>query len=279
VRINKLVTSYLASGMGQGAVSALSDGWAIMVLPQAVIGQAIGTVLFPAISAHAATGERTQFASALARALNVVITLSLPAAVGLWLVGQPIIGLLFQRGQFTSAQTQQVAWALGWFATGLLAHAALELITRAFFALKDSRTPALFSVACTALNIPLSIGLAAWFGSMGWLPFGGLALALSIATALETLALFALLARRTPHLPVRSIVLELGKSVLASALMALGLWVWLTIRGEGAFWLVLGIGLAAGVYFEAMHLLKSDAAGYVMALLVALGARARKTRA
>lgn len=276
VRINKLVTAYLASGMGQGAVSALSDGWAIMVLPQAVIGQAIGTVLFPAISAHAAKGERVQFAAALTRALNVIITLSLPAAVGLAMLSRPLIALLFQRGQFTSTQTQQVAWALAWFAAGLLAHATLELITRAFYAVKDSRTPAWLSAASTALNIPLGIGLAALFGSMGLLPFGGLALALSIATALETLALFVVLARRTPELRVHSIVLELGKSVIASAIMALGIWVWLAVRGDGPVWALLAIGLGAFVYFDAMWLLKSDAAGYVMAWVATLRGKSQR---
>jgi putative peptidoglycan lipid II flippase len=276
VRINKLVTSYLASGMGAGAVSALSDGWAIMILPQAVIGQAIGTVLFPAISAHAAKGERELFAVSLTRALNVIIALSFPAAVGLVMLSEPLIALLFQRGQFTSTQTQQVAWALSWFATGLLAHAALELVTRAFYATQDSRTPALFSVVSTALNIPLSIGLAALFTWMGLLPFGGLALALSIATALETLALFALLLRRTPQLQLRPVAVELGKSAIACAIMALGIWVWLAIRGDAPLWALLAIGGGAFIYFDAMYLLKSDAAGYVMAMVATLRARGRR---
>jgi putative peptidoglycan lipid II flippase len=241
-----------------------------MVLPQAVIGQAIGTVLFPAISAHAAKDEHAQFASALSRALNIIITLSLPAAVGLVMLGKPLISLLFQRGQFTSTQTQQVAWALTWFATGLVAHAALELVTRAFYAVKDSRTPALLSVVSTVINVLLSVGLAALFGQMGLLPFGGLALALSIATALETLALFVLLARRTPELRARGVAIELGKSAIASAIMALGIWVWLAVRGDGPLWALLAIGLGAFIYFDAMYLLKSDAAGYVMAWVATL---------
>ncbi|MCS7061786.1 MAG: murein biosynthesis integral membrane protein MurJ, partial [Anaerolineae bacterium] len=100
VQINFIVNTNLASGMGEGAVSALAIAFAVMLLPQAAIGQAVATVLFPAISAHAARGERAEFARLIARAIQTVFLLSLPASIGLIVLGRPLIHLLFERGAF-----------------------------------------------------------------------------------------------------------------------------------------------------------------------------------
>jgi putative peptidoglycan lipid II flippase len=262
VQINLIVNTRLASRMEAGAVSALNIAFAIMILPQAAIAQAIGTVLFPAISANAAKGERAAFGAAITRALSVIIALSVPATVGLIVLGQPLIRLLFERGEFTAQSTAQVSFALQMFAVGLVAHSVLEVVTRGFYALKDTARPVAFAVASMALNILLSIGLADAFARAGLMPFGGVALANAIATTLETIALYWVLARHEPGIATRTIVLALGKAAAASLMMGLTLVAWLAVMGNGAFATIAALVIGGLAYFAAAFALRSDEARF-----------------
>jgi putative peptidoglycan lipid II flippase len=258
VQVNLIVTVSLASNMGEGAVSALNIAFATLILPQAAIAQAIATVLFPTISAHAARGERGEFAHALTRAINMVIALSAPAAIGLILLGQPIIRLLFERNTFNAQSTSAVAFALVWYAVGLVGHSVLEVVTRGFYALHDTFRPVILSIASMVLNVALSLILASVFRAAGLPPFGGLALANSIATAMETVLLYALLARRVPELDMSRTLVASLKSTLSAGLMALALWAWLFKLGMGNLSAVLAIAVGGAVYFCAAWLLRSD---------------------
>jgi putative peptidoglycan lipid II flippase len=258
VQVNLIVTIALASNMGEGAISALNIAFATLILPQAAIAQAIATVLFPTISAHAARGERAEFGTALTRAINVVIALSAPAAIGLILLGQPLIRMLFERNTFSSQSTAAVAFALVWYGVGLVGHSALEIVTRGFYALHDTLHPVILSVASMVLNVALSLILAGVFSAHHLPPYGGLALANSIATALETLALYALLARRVPEMNMMQTVVASLKSTLASAIMAAVLVGWLQLAGTGNLPALLAIGIGIGVYFGVASLLRSD---------------------
>ncbi len=266
VQINTLVNTTLASGV-QGGVSAFNNAFAIMILPIAVIGQAIGTVLFPSISAHAARGERDLFARAFTQALNTVIVLSLPAAVGLIMLGQPLIRLLFERGAFDARSTEWVAFALAWLAVGLPAHAALELVTRAFYALKDSVRPAMLAVFSVVVNIILSLILYQAFAQAGWPPFGGLALANAIATVLEVAVLYALLARREVRIRPRSTLIALGKGGLAAVAMGLALWGWTRLAGNGTIATVAAMVAGALVYLGAALALRSEEAWFAVGMM------------
>lgn len=275
VQVNLIVTVSLASGMGAGAVSALNIAFATLILPQAAIAQAIATVLFPTISAHAARGEREQFAHTLTRAINVVIALSAPAAIGLILLGQPIIRILFERNTFNSESTSAVAFALMWYGVGLVGHSVLEVVTRGFYALQDTMRPVILSVVSMAANIVLSLLLASLFRSLSLPPFGGLALANSIATGIETAVLYALLAQRVPELNQRQTLVAAVKSSLASAVMAVSIWLWLSFLGNGIVAALVAIIAALIVYFGAAWLLGSDETRYVLAIVQAWLGRGR----
>ncbi len=260
VQVNLIVTVALASGMGEGAVSALNIAFATLILPQAAIAQATATVLFPTISAHAARGEHDEFGAALTRAINVVIALSAPASIGLIMLGQPIIRLLFQRGTFGPQSTAAVAFALMWYGVGLVGHSALEVVTRGFYALHDTLSPVVLSVASMVMNVALSLILAGVFSSQHLPPYGGLALANSVATALETLILFALLARRVPELDMQQSLVASLKSALASGVMAAALWAWLSLAGSGNVAALVAIPAGVAVYFGTAWVLRSDEA-------------------
>jgi putative peptidoglycan lipid II flippase len=253
VQINLLVSTNLASRMAEGSVSALAFAWLLMLLPVGVLAQAVATAAFPTFSAQVARGDQDAMRSALAATLRAVFVLSLPAMVGLIVLREPLIELLFERGAFDQTSTEMVAWALLFFALGLTAHAGLEIVNRAYFALHDTKTPLLISGGAMLLNVALSLTLPPLFAALGWMEHGGLALAISLATILEVVGLLWIIRSRLGGLEGRRSLPTLGRSVLAAALMALLLVILLMVFPDASALLLslVGIGLGALVYFGA----------------------------
>ena len=258
VQLNFLVNTTLASGLATGSLSALNYAWLLMLLPQGIFAQAIATVAFPTFAAQIATGQRDAMGRSLARILSTVIFLTLPATFALFALRLPLVQLLFQRGNFVLESSQAVAFALQFYALGLVAHSVVEIVVRAFYALHDTLTPVLVGVGAMVLNILLSL---LW---IGWLGYGGLALANSVATGVEMLVLVWLLGRRLGRIDLRALGGSVLRSVLATAGMAGGLLLWLIWLGGRADvaallppgWIA-GIGglLLAGLVYAALSLL------------------------
>ena len=153
----------------------------------------------PTFSRQYAEGKLDEIRQTLAATLRGVILLSLPAAAGLILLRTPFVAMLFQYRSFTAGTTALVAWALAWYASGLVFHSLLEILVRAYYAMHDTRTPVLVGAAAMTLSIGLSLVLPSLFERIGWMPHGGLALAVIVNTvgfsALGTL--FAAMTART----------------------------------------------------------------------------------
>jgi putative peptidoglycan lipid II flippase len=247
VQLNFLVNTIIASGQPEGSLAALNFAWQLMYMPQAVIAQAIAIAALPTFSAQAARGEFDALRSTLATTVRGVIFLSLPASLGLILLREPIVALLFERGFFTSESTALVAWALLWYAVGLLGHALLEVIVRGFYANQDTRTPVFVGAGAMGLNIALSLLLSALFTKAGWPPHGGLALANSLATALEVTGLLLLLSKRLRGLDFQRIQGGLLKIAIASGAMAAALLVWLQLGRDLSAWVLGGGGVLIGL--------------------------------
>jgi putative peptidoglycan lipid II flippase len=250
VQLNFLVNTNLASRLGEGAVSALNFAWLLMLLPQGVFAQAVATAAFPTFAEQVARGERAAMRSALAATLRAVFALSLPAAVGLVVLRGPLVALLFERGAFGETSTNLVAWALLFYALGLVAHAGLEIVARAFFALHDTKTPLFVGGGAMLLNVGLSLTLPSLFEAAGWLPHGGLALANSLATTLELIGLLWLIRGRLGGLEGRRSLPTLLRSSAAAAIMglALGALLWALPNLDPLLLVPIGIVLGAGVY-------------------------------
>jgi len=253
VQLNFLVNTILASGMPEGSLAAITLAFALMIMPQAVLAQSTGIAALPTFSAQVARGEQTAFRAAIADTLRGLVFLSLPASLGLIMLREPIVGLLLQRGAFTAESTHMVAWALLWYSAGLVGHSLLEIGARAFYALQDTRTPVLVGAAAMGLNIVLSLALASLFTRWGWMPHGGLALANSLATALECLVLLVLLRRRTGGLEGARLRPGLLAALGAALAMTAVLWGWLQLTSAASTWVVGGGGVVVGavVYFTA----------------------------
>ncbi len=253
VQINLLINTNLGSGLDVGAVSALNFAWSLMLLPQGVFAQAVATAAFPTFSEQEARGERTAMRSALAATLRAIFALSLPAAVGLIVLRRPLVAMLFERGTFGETSTELVAWALLFYALGLVAHAGLEIVARAFYAMHDTKTPLLVGGGAMLLNAGLSLALPPLFESAGWFAHGGLALANSLATTLEVVGLVWLVRGRLGGLEGRRSLPALYRSTAAAALMGLALWALLAALPDYNALLLgsIGIVLGGGVYLVA----------------------------
>lgn len=269
VEINFLVNAIIASGLSTGSLTALTNAFIIMLMPQALIAQSAAIAALPTFSAQAASGALGELRLTLARTLRGVFFLALPATLGLMLLRTPIVAMLFQRGAFTSESTSLMAWALLWYAVGLPAHAVLEVVVRAFFALKDTLRPVLVSLVAMGLNIVLSLTLTTAFARLGWQPVGGLALANSLATTMEATVLVILIRRRLDGLAWRHIQRGVLAAVGASAVMTVGLIAWIAVSQERSD-LLIGLGgvLLGGVlYYLAARLLRAPEAEHLPRLI------------
>lgn len=214
VQVNFVVNTVLASGLGAAALPALNYAWLLMMLPQGVFAMAVATAAFPTFSELAALDQYATLRRTLSATLRAVLYLTLPAGVGLFLLRRPIIELLLQRGAFTAASTGAVAFALQFYAVGLFAHAGVEILARAFYALHDTRTPVAVGLGAMTVNILLSLLL------MRSLSFGGLALANTLATTGEMLTLGWLMHRRLRGIDGARIAAALARTALGTLLMA-----------------------------------------------------------
>ncbi|MFN2271452.1 MAG: murein biosynthesis integral membrane protein MurJ [Anaerolineae bacterium] len=268
-QINFIVNNNLASTMGEGAVSAINYAWLLMLLPQGVLAQAIGTAAFPTFAQQVAQGERDEMRGTLAATLRTVFFLSIPATVGLLALGQPLVGILFERGAFDQSSTAEVAWALAFFALGLVGHSGLEIIARAFYALHDTFTPVWVGGLAMALNLALSLALPGAFASQGWMAHGGLALANSVATLLETGVLLVLIRRRLHGVEGRQMLSACARSGLAALAMGAALLGWRALLADASALLVGGGGvvLGAAVYLGAAALLRAEELRAVVGLV------------
>jgi putative peptidoglycan lipid II flippase len=260
VQLNFVVSAVLAAGLSTGSLTALNYGWIIMLLPQGIIAQSVATALFPTLAALAAREEWAELRRIFILALRNLLFLTLPAAVGLIVLSQPLVRLLLERGRFGPDSTAATAWALSFFALGLAGHALVEIATRAFYALKNTKTPVGIGIAAMGINIGLSWLLLRLFAGWGWAPHGGLALANSIAVTLEMVVLLGLLRPLIGGLAEPGLGRAIAKMSLATGGMALALWLLLPFLPTTPSWLggVIGIIVGGLVYLGLAFVLGLD---------------------
>ncbi len=245
VQLNFWVNTLIASHQ-EGSLSAITLGFVIMIMPQAAIAQSIAIASLPTFSAQVASSKREEMRSSLAATLRAVLLLSIPASLGLVLLRTPIVAFMYQRGEFTAKSTALVSWALLWYGIGLVGHCVVEIVSRAFYALHDTKTPVTVGVAAMSINVGLSLLLWNLFGRAGLPALGGLALANSLATGLESVALLVLMRRRLNGLEGREVAQAALLGGLATLAMGVGLWGWLSAGAAQPSWLLTGGGIALG---------------------------------
>jgi putative peptidoglycan lipid II flippase len=262
-QINLAVNNSLASGLAEGSITALRFSNRLIQLPLGIFAMAISTAFFPTMTKQAASGDLTGYKDTFSRSLRFIFFITLPSAVGLIVLRQPIVALLFEGGAFTAEHTAATAYALVFYSIGLAGHAAIQIIPRAFYALQDTITPMYVGIGAVVINIVLNFAFLRFTN----LEHGGLALAFSISGVLNMLVSLWLLRRKLNGINGRSIATRFMKALVASAIMGFG--TYLTYRlclqvfqqyftGRFLDLIIVGIGIVVGValYMFAAYLLK-----------------------
>ncbi|HEY1184536.1 MAG TPA: murein biosynthesis integral membrane protein MurJ [Bryobacteraceae bacterium] len=222
VQINAMVNANLASGLTDtagrtlnGPVSWLGYAFRFLQFPLGLFGAALASATLPAISRSAALGRVDEFRATLAVSLRMALLLTIPSSVGLAVLGESMIGAVYQGGRFGAWDTHQTAVALACYSVGLAGYAAIKLLAPAFYALDDAWTPMAVSLASIGLNLPLAAGLARGM-RMG---HAGLALATSVVALAGAAALAIALRPRIKGLEGRRLAMSAAKITLAAAAM------------------------------------------------------------
>jgi len=261
VQVNVLVNSNFASGIptetGSGPVSWLNYSFRLMQFPIGVFGVAIATATLPSISRSAALKDVNEFRHTLASSIRLAFLLTIPSAVGLIVLGRPIIALIYERGHFGPADTQRTASALAFYAIGLAGYSAVRILAPAFYALNDARTPMMISLLSMATNFVMNWML------VGVLQERGLALSTSTVALMNFVLLYAIMRRRIHGVEGGTTATAIGKILSASAVMGLGCWFI-----SGAIAKVAGSGFAARVANVVVSVLIGAAIFYVAASLL-----------
>jgi putative peptidoglycan lipid II flippase len=219
-QFNVLVNSMFASTLGDGRIFWLSIAFRLMQLPLGLFGVALGTVTLPLLSRLAVADDMPAFRSELSRAMRLAFLLTVPSAIGLMMLAEPIISVLYQHGRFNAYQTAQAAGALRYYAIGLCGYAALKILVNAFYALDRRKTPMLVSFMAVAVNLLLN-----WIFTfrLGW-GHRGLAFSTGCVASLNFLVLYGLMHHHLKRLETRRMLAMLGKVAIASAALAAICW-------------------------------------------------------
>jgi putative peptidoglycan lipid II flippase len=212
-----LVGSTLVAGL----ITQYYQAFQILLLPLGIFGMAISTAAFPTMTEYVARGRMDRVRSIIMETLRGILFMSIPSSVGLIVLNLPIIQVLLEHGRYSLHDANSTAVPLAFFAIGLAGHASVEILTRSFYALQDTVTPVIISIAQFILKIALSLILiyAAYLGPQ-W-GMGGLALATSIAALVEASVLLYLLHQRLGGLPLRELANFLGRILLGAIAMGL----------------------------------------------------------
>ncbi|HEV2268591.1 MAG TPA: murein biosynthesis integral membrane protein MurJ [Steroidobacteraceae bacterium] len=219
-QVNVLINSLFASRLGNGPIFWLQIGFRLMQLPLGIFGVALGTVALPLLARMAAAGNTHAFRTELARGMRLAFLMTLPATVGLILLADPIVSVLYEHGRFTAHETAEAAAALRFYAIGLCGYAGLKVLVNAFYAIERRKTPMFVSFIAVALNLLLN-----WLFTvrLGW-GHRGLAFSTACIATTNFVVLYLLMHRHLGRLESRAMLVLLARLSVASALLALICW-------------------------------------------------------
>ena len=248
-QLNQFLGTLLASFLVEGSVSWLYYADRLVQLPLGVFAIAISTAALPSLSTQAVEKNSVAFNDTLNHSLRLTLFIAIPSMVGLILLGEPIIQVLFQRGAFDFISTQKTAYALRFYALGLWAFSGIRVIVSAFYAIQDTKTPVKIAGISLLANLAFSLIL------MGLLEHGGLALALSIASSIQFCLLMIFLKRKISAWDPRPVLITAGKCIVASVIMGLTIgYLHFRILKPSAMNLIILILFGIILYFIVAHI-------------------------
>ena len=268
INLNLVVNSFFGSLVSDEAPAGIDKAFRIYMLPQGIFSVAVSTVLFPTLARFAARGALDDLRATMANGMRQIVLLLTPAAAAILVLSEPMIRLVYERGEFTASQTDLVATALFWFAFSLPFNGLFLLLTRTFFSLQRPWVPTTIAGLNLAITALFSL---LFYDSFG---VGGIVAATAIATAASVVAQALLLRRALGRLELARLAWTTVRVIAASAALAgasYGIWTLLDDalgRGLGGQIVSLGLALTAGavVYGAAITLLRIPEAAQIRRL-------------
>lgn len=238
-QINLLFDTLIASFLISGSVAWLYYSDRLMEFPLGLFGIALATVLLPRLASQHATQSTAGFSATIDWSLRWVWVISLPAAVGLFVLAGPLLTTMFERGAFTSADTDMARLSLMAYAFGLIGFSLVKVLAPGFFARQDTKTPVRIGIIALMANMALNVVFVVPWVLLGFVgPHAGLALATSVGAFINAGLLFRALKREGVLLPMpgwRKFLLQVSG---ASMVMAVVVWF---VAGPLASWQALGV--------------------------------------
>ena len=227
VQVNVLVNTFFVSGI-DGGISWLGYAFRLMQFPIGLFGVAVGTASVPVLSRMASEGRMGDFRNTLSSSISLVFLMTLPSACGLVVLGEPIIRLLYSHGgAFHESDVPMTAWALSGYAIGLTGYAAIKVLSPAFYALDDAKTPMVIALVSIVVNVVacyllmnLLTGVFVSDATPNGIGHVGVALATSCVALVNFFALAWFMRRKIKRLNGREIFASCIKIAIASALMS-----------------------------------------------------------
>lgn len=265
VQINNSVDNFFALNLGAGNTTALTFSWRVANLPLGVFSVAVITVLYPLISRQAANDNMKGLKESFSLGFREIGYIMIPASLGIIILSSPIIKILFERYQFTAADTAKVAHILIFHSSGLLFFGLLMILNRMFYSFKNVRTPLKVAIASIGINFLLD-----WI-LVKFLNVSGVALSTSIVGAINVIVLLIILRKKIGYLGGKKIILSYLKIIAASAIMcAIIYYLWKFLSAyfsSGTFMLLLLLAIiiiaGGGVYVLLTYLFKMEEVRFV----------------
>ena len=243
INFNLVINSFFGSLVSEQAPAAIDKAFRIYQLPQGIFSVAIATVLFPTLARFASAGELDDLRKTMANGMRQILFVLVPAAAAILVLSEPMIRLVYERGEFGARETEVVATALFWFAFSLPTNGLFLLLTRTFFSLQRPWIPTWIALG----NLVLTAGAALALYHLG---VGGIVASTAIATAASVVAQGVILRRLLSGLELgRLLSATIRISIAAAGLAAVGWMVWDVLDellGRGLVGQIASLGLALG---------------------------------
>ncbi len=267
-QINTMVDRTIASTLVEGSISALNYATKLNQFVMGMFIVSISSVVYPMLSKLSSENNKEKFNKSIITSVNTVVLLVIPISIGAIILANPIVKLLFQRGEFDARATQMTAVALTFYSIGMIGYGLRDILGKVFYSLQDTKTPMINGVIAMILNIVLNI----FFIKFTNMQLAGLAFATSISALTTITLLFISLRRKIGNFGGKSIALGMVKSLISGLVMAVAtLLVYNTlgnIIGTGfikeVITLALSVGVGAIVYGVCIIILKVDEVNIIL---------------
>lgn len=212
-QVNTMVDRSLASGLGDGVITALNNANRLNLFVMGLFITTLGAVIYPTLSKLSSENNKEKFAESVANSVNCVNLLVMPATIGAIVLATPVVRILFERGAFNDKSTALTATALVFYSVGMVGFGLRDILSKVFYSLKDTKTPMVNGMIAVALNIVLNIALVKVMGH------GGLALATSLSAIICIFLLFRSLKKKIGYYGQDKIRATFIKTLIASLVM------------------------------------------------------------